>query len=171
MIRPLRYQVGAPRMAAKPRSWEDKRTAPPSTAAASPDAGSFVFHDASGHRWSRIKRVLFAAAAALAVIGGAVLLALTHVAPGRAPSFALTGPQHVPNWPVRSSAGPATPAQLEAPSPAGSQGGTLPQTKAPASGAATPAPSVTSPPTAAPTPTARPTPRPRRTKPPLALRA
>src|SRR5262249_7115196 len=77
MIGPLRYQVGAPQTAAKPHGWREQRTAPPSAAVASPATGSFVFHDASGQRWSRIKRVIFAAAAAVAVIGGAVLLALT----------------------------------------------------------------------------------------------
>jgi len=167
MIGPLRYQVGAPQTAAKPHGWREQRTAPPSAAVASPATGSFVFHDASGQRWSRIKRVIFAAAAAVAVIGGAVLLALTHVAPGRAPSFAATGPQQVLNWPVRSSAGDATPLQLGAPSPAGRQGGTSQQPKAVAGGGSSPAPSLTSPPTPAPTPTFRPTPRPKRTKPPL----
>ena len=163
MIRPLRHQVGASRMVAKPYSRVPPPTASPSTATVSSDANSFVFHDVSGRRWSRIKRVMFAVAAALVVIIGAVLLALTHVAPGRAQSFSSLVPQQVPDWPIRNSAGADTPAKASGPGPAAPPGGARLQPNS----ASTPKPSPTLSPTTAPTPTARATPRPKRTRPPL----
>ena len=83
---------------------------------ASVDGTPFVFHDAAGRRWSRIKRITFGATVALVVLAGAVVLGVTHVAPGRAPWFHATVPQPMPDWPARDaggdpSSGAAVPAQ------------------------------------------------------------
>ena len=84
------------------------------TGAGTTDAAPFVFHDAGGRRWPRIKRISLTAAAALIVLAGAVVLAVTHVAPGRAPLFSGAAAPRVPDWPLRESgpapAGPAAPA-------------------------------------------------------------
>jgi hypothetical protein len=67
----------------------------------SPEDAPFVFHDPAGRRWSRIKRGVAIAAAAVVVVGAGVLVALTRVAPGRAPAFAGAPTQQVPDWQVR----------------------------------------------------------------------
>src|SRR5262249_32334522 len=75
--------------------------APP--AARSAEGAPFVFHDAAGRRWPRIKRVVLAAAVALVALIGAVLLAAAHVAPGKAPWFSATAPQPVSDLPGRAA--------------------------------------------------------------------
>ena len=86
---------------------------------ASVDAAPFVFHDASGRRWSRIKRVAMVVAAAAVVLGGGVLVAVATSAPGRAPFFSAPGPQQVPDWQVRDGGGAGAPGQAAASAPGG----------------------------------------------------
>jgi hypothetical protein len=127
----------------------DRHAAPAAEPVA--DAAPFIFHDATGTRWPRIKRIALIAAAALIVVVAVVVLAVTHLVPGSAPAFSTLVPQPVQDWQLRGPA--ATPA---------------PQ---PAAGAA-PAQS-TSPPAGQPRPTPRPTPslttrpKPRPTHPPI----
>jgi hypothetical protein len=123
---------------------------PPSTASAPgaiepPDEEApFVFHDPAGRRWSRIKRVGLVGASALLVVGGGVFLAVTRVAPGRAPAFAGVPAQPEPDWQTRNT-------------------GSAPASPNAAVPTAPPAPGVrrtTAAPTARPSPTVRPTKRP-----------
>jgi len=132
------------------------------------DAGPFVFHDASGRRWSRIKRFIFMVAALLLVAGGVVLLAVTHVAPGRAPSFSTSIPQQVPNWPFRDPGNLATDGPSAAARPAVAVGPAQRQPPPGATIASPPTPSTGLSATPIPTPNPRPTPKPKRTKPPFA---
>ena len=76
-----------------------------SPAIASVDGTPFVFHDAAGRRWSRIKRTTLGVAVALVALAGAVVLAVTHVAPGKAPWFHTTTAQPVSDWPARAAGG------------------------------------------------------------------
>lgn len=62
---------------------------------------SFVFHDPAGRRWSRIKRPAMAGAAALLVVGGGVVMAVTRMATSRAQALAAVQSQPVPDWQVR----------------------------------------------------------------------
>src|SRR5215831_10880464 len=121
------------------------------------DNSSFVFHDATGRRWSRVKRVAFAAAATLLVLGGGVAIAVTQIAPGRAPSlFSATAPEQLHNWPVRDSGGASTiTPSVAQPTPAANQ---------PAASRSSPAGSPAA--TARPSPAATSRPKPRRTRPP-----
>jgi len=127
---------------------------PPSTATAlgaiepPQEDAPFVFHDPAGRRWSRIKRAGLVGAAALLVVGGGVLLAVTRVAPGRAPAFAGVPAQPVPDWQTRDSSGAPVPPN-----------GAVP-TAAPDPGAKRAAAASTADPAARPTPTPRPTKRP-----------
>jgi hypothetical protein len=72
------------------------------------EPGGFVFHDRGGRRWCRIKRVMLLLAILVGAVGGAVLLALANVAPGRAPFFATNVPQPIQDWPIRDPGGGAS---------------------------------------------------------------
>jgi len=94
---------------------------------------------------------MFMVAAVLVVLGGAVLLAVTHVAPGRAPSFSTSIPQQVPDWPFRDPSNLATGGPSAAARPAAEVGPAQPQPKPNATIALPPTPSIRL--SATPTPT------------------
>jgi len=169
VIRPLAsHHAGEPRMVANSPSSASPAMRSPSTAVAPADAGPFVFHDASGRRWSRIKRFMFMVAALLFVAGGVVLLAVTQVAPGRAPSFSTSIPHQVPDWPFRDPGNSATDGPSTAARPAVAVGPAQRQPPPSATIALPPTPSTGLSATPIPTPNPRPTPKPKRTKPPFA---
>jgi hypothetical protein len=97
---------------------------------AAADTTPFVFHDASGRRWSRIKRIALAVAAALVVLGCGVLVAVATVAPGRAPLVSAIAPPQVPDWPIRGPGGATVPL------PGGAAGSVPGRQQAPVAGAA-----------------------------------
>src|SRR5215472_3927675 len=145
---------------AEPRSRAALSMASASPAIASVDGTPFVFHDVAGRRWSRIKRIAVGAAVALVVLVGAVLLAVTHVAPGKAPWFHATAGQPVSDWPARGAGGDPSPAP-------GPPGGVSARLAAGAAGTQTQAtPTTTGGPSSKPS-HGPPTPKPKRTKPPL----
>src|SRR5215467_706884 len=122
------------------------------------DNSSFVFHDATGRRWSRVKRVAFAAGATLLVLGGGVAIAVTQIAPGRAPSlFSATAPEQLHDWPVRDSGGASTITPSVAPQP-------TPAANQPAASRSSPGGSPAA--TATPSLAATSRPKPRKTRPP-----
>jgi len=89
------------------RPWEPPSLSAVLAAVESPQEDApFVFHDPAGRRWSRIKRGAVIAAIALLVVVVGVLVAVTRVAPGRAPTLAGTPTQQVPDWQVRGSGAP-----------------------------------------------------------------
>jgi len=113
---------------------------------------SFVFHDPAGRRWSRIKRLALVGAAALLVVGGGVVVAITRMAPGRAQALTAVPSQLVPDWQVRDP-GSAPPAAAAPPT---SLAGPAGQSPAPApTGQVSPTPSQKP----SPTPSKRPSPR------------
>ena|SRR5215510_9322988 len=144
----------------EPRSPAQLSVASASPAIASVDGTPFVFHDAAGRRWSRIKRIAVGAAVALVVLAGAALLAVTHVAPGKAPWFHATAGQPVSDWPARAAGGDPS-------SVPGPPGGVSTRPAAGAAGTQTQAtPTITGGPSSKPS-HGPPTPKPKRTKPPL----
>ena len=147
---------------AEPRSRAALSMGSASPATASVDGTPFVFHDAAGRRWSRIKRITFGATVALVRLVGAVVLGVTHVAPGRAPWFHATVPQPVPDWPARDAGGdPSSGAAV----PARPSGGAA-ISGGPAVTQAQPPPTATGGPSPRPS-HGPPTPKPKRTRPPL----
>lgn len=149
-----------PRLKAGMRPWAPPSTSSVLAAIESPQEDApFVFHDPAGRRWSRIKRGAVVAAAALVVVGSGVVVALTRVAPGRAPVFAGTPTQQVPDWQVRDPNAGQSSAPTAVPTAAQGRSASVPTARS------TPAPTVrpTSTPRPSPTPTKRPTPTPKHT--------
>src|SRR5215472_5737919 len=144
-------------MGVQPHSWARPPVGRAAPAARSTEDTPFVFHDAAGRRWSRIKRIALGAAMALVLLVGAVLLAAAHVAPGKAPWFSATAPQQVPNWPARAGGDPSA-------GPAVGAGGTA---AAPATGLTPATPTATLGPSPRPSHGPQSTPRPKKTKPPF----
>src|SRR5215472_1523082 len=150
-------------MGVQPYSWARPPVGRAAPAARSTEDTPFVFHDAAGRRWSRIKRMVLGAAMAVVVLVGAVLLAAAHVAPGKAPWFSATAPQQVPNWPARAGGDPsAGPAVV-----AGGPGGGAGTAAAPATGLTPATPTATLGPSPRPSHGPQYPQKPKKTKPPF----
>ncbi|HKA11675.1 MAG TPA: hypothetical protein VKI99_14540, partial [Candidatus Dormibacteraeota bacterium] len=165
VIEPAAPYARSPQVGVEPSSWAPFPVGGAPPAARSAEGAPFVFHDAAGRRWPRIKRVVLAAAVALVALIGAVLLAAAHVAPGKAPWFSATAPQPVSDWPGRAAAGdPSAGPPGVAARPGGIAAG--PATGA-VGGQGQPAPSATLGPSPKPSHGPPSTPRPKKTKPPF----